>query len=748
MCPTVMNRRRFFWGFGMDKILASLKPMLAEIRKGDVSLLLARHSDLLLPLAFIIVIGIFFVPVPTFIISALIIINLAISVIVLMTSLYISSPMQFTSYPSILLFTTIFRLGLSVSVMRSILDQGYAGEVIEALGHLTARGSIIVGAVMFLMILVVQFIVVAKGAERVAEVAARFTLDALPGKQMAIDADMRAGLITQEQARQMRAALQKESQLYGAMDGAMKFVKGDSIATIIIALINIAGGLAIGVGSKGMSFAQAAHKYTIMTIGDGLAAIISSLLITFSAGIVVTRVSAEEERTNIGADITQQLLANPKPWLVAAGLLLLLAILPGMPHIPLLIVGAGLAAIGYSLLRTQRIAEQEEAERRAKAGTAEGQDDLQPTFAVPLAVVVSSELTPLIDKNTPSGARFRAELPKLRSSLYYDLGVLLPNCYVSGNAPLKAHQYFIAIKEVPVVYGTIKPDCVYVNDSLENIRVFGLDGEEVRNPADLRPGTWIPAAQRSIAEMAGLKVWEPAEVITLHLSMVMRKYAHEFIGIQEAQGLLDFAARGVPKLVEEVVPKIITIHQFTDVLHRLVQEGISIRDVKTILEALSEWGRIEKDAVMLTEYVRSYMKRYISFRYTGGRDTLFVYLLDPEIEDVVRGAIRRTSTGSFLSLDPTISHDIMAAIRREIGTPPPHAQKPVILTDMELRRFVRKLVELEFPNLSVLSYQELTPELNIQPIGRIAMRAAAETQGFAASRELQAVSVASLAERY
>jgi type III secretion protein V len=708
----------------MERVLAALRPVWLEMKKGNVSALLSRYSDLLLPVCVMLVIGTLFVPLPPALISVLIVVNLALSVIVLATSLYISTPTQLTSYPTILLLSTVFRLTLSVSATRSILRNGTAGSVIDALGHITAQGSIIVGAVMFIMILVVQFIVVAKGSERVAEVAARFTLDAMPGKQMSIDADMRSGLISQEQARAARGSLQKESQLYGAMDGAMKFVKGDSIATIIIAMVNIAGGLAVGVLVKGMSFQAAAGKYTIMTIGDGLAAIISSMLITVSAGIVVTRVSTDEDTSNVGADISGQLLRNPKPIMIGAGLLLLMALLPGMPGLPLLLVGGGVAGIGYSLMRAQRRAAREEAERMAKVGAAPGQDELQPTFAVPLAVVVSSDLTPLIDTKTPSGARFRAELPKLRSAIYYDLGVLLPSCYVNGDAPLKSNQYFIAIKEVPVVYGSIRPDCVYVNDSAENIRVFGIEGEDVRNPADLKPGAWIPASQRAVAELAGLKVWEPAEVITLHLSMVMKKYAHEFVGIQEAQALLDFAARGAPKLVEEVVPKVVTVHQLTDVLQRLVQEGISIRDIKTVLDSLSEWGRIEKDPVALTEYVRASMKRYISFRYTGGRDTLFVYLLDPEIEDVIRGAIRRNSTGSFLALDPSIVHDILAAMRREIAELPPGAQKPVVITDMELRRFVRKMVELEFPTLTVLSYQELAPELNVQPVGRITMRPA------------------------
>jgi type III secretion protein V len=724
----------------MEKVLSSLRPAWEELKRGNVTALLSRYSDVLLPIGVLLAIGTLFIPLPPAAISLLIIINLAVSIVVLATSLYISTPTQLTSYPTILLLTTVFRLTLSVSATRSILKNGTAGSVIEALGQITAQGSIIVGAVMFVMILVVQFIVVAKGSERVAEVAARFTLDAMPGKQMAIDADMRSGLITQEQARGARAALQKESQLYGAMDGAMKFVKGDAIATIIIAMVNIAGGLAVGVLIKGMSLSSAAHKYTIMTIGDGLAAIISSMLITVSAGIVVTRVSTDEDKSNVGADISQQLLRNPKPLVMSAALLLVMALLPGMPTIPLLIVGAGVAGLGYTLLRAQKKAAREEAARLAQSGEVAGQDELQPTFSVPLAIVVSPQLTPLVDAASQSGARFRAELPKLRSATYYDLGVLLPSCYVSVDAPLKANQYFIAIKEVPVVYGLLKPDCVYVNDSAENIKVFGLEGEEVRNPADLKPGAWIPAPQRHIAELAGLKVWEPAEVITLHLSLVLKKYAHEFVGIQEAQALLDFTARGAPKLVEEVVPKVVTIHQFTDVLQRLVQEGISIRDVKTILDALAEWGRIEKDPVMLNEYVRASLKRYISFRYTGGRETLFVYLLDPEIEDVIRGAIRRTSTGSFLSLDPAIAHDILDAMRREISDLPPGAQKPAVITDMELRRFVRKMVELEFPTLTVLSYQELAPELNVQPVGRITMRPPQQpTEFFPRQGELQPV---------
>ncbi len=681
--------------------------------------LIAKHKDLLLPIGLLLVIGTLFIPLHAEIVSVLILVNLAASITILVTSLFINSPVQLTSYPTILLLTTIFRLTLSVSVTRNILSYGTPGSVVEALGHLTAQGSIITGAVLFIIILVVQFLVVSKGSERVAEVAARFTLDAMPGKQMAIDADLRAGLIAQDQARRMRMELGKESQLHGAMDGAMKFVKGDSICTIIIAIVNIVAGLAAGVMMHGLTFSEAANKYTIATFGDGLAAIISSLLITLSAGIVVTRVASSDEDANVGSDIGEQLFASPRAFLITGGVMLLLTPLSYL----LIPVGGVTAGIGYLLHRRQKqiIAENDMAGMIGNSSNSDA-EEMQMSFTVPMAVIVSRELTYLIDKNTKEGSAFRAEVPKLRNALYFDLGVMVPFCYIGGDAPIAANEYYIAIKEVPVATGSLRANCVYVNDSAENIRVFGIEGENVSNPADLRPGAWIPADQKHIAETAGLKVWEPADVILLHLSRVMRRYAHDFLGIQEAQGYLDFISRGMPKLVEEVIGKVVTIHQFTDVLQRLVQEGISIRDTKSILDALSEWGRIEKDPVLLTEHIRSAMRRYISFRYALGSDTLFVYLLDPEIEDVIRGAIRRTSSGSFLSLDPTIAHDILDAIRREIADQPPTAQQPVIVTDMELRRFVRKMVELEFSSLAVLSYQELTPELNIQPIGRISMR--------------------------
>ncbi len=702
---------------------------------------LTRHGDIFLPVAVLLVFATLIIPIPPFAISLLVVLNLAISFVILLRSLYISSPVQLTSYPTILLLTTLFRLCLSVSVARSILSHGTAGDMIEMLGKIPGGGDIIVGGVVFLLILVVQFIVIAKGSERVAEVGARFTLDALPGKQMAIDADVRAGLISQEQARQARLALQQESQLYGALDGAMKFIKGDSVATIVIAFINIVAGFAMGVfGRQAMSVAEAARHYTTLTIGDGLAAIISSVLVTVSAGIVVTRVTSGDSTSTVGADISRQLLRDPKPLMLASGLLLVLALALGLmgtwAALPMGLIGAAMGLAALSLRRSQQAEEQQEAERLAMAGQFDERDELPLTYAVPLSVVVSAELTHLVDSKTESGAHFRAQLPRLRTAIYYELGVMLPNIFVAGDAPLKPDNYFIAIKEVPVAFGALKPDCVYVNDSAENIKNYGLDGEDMRNPADQSPGAWIPAAQAHVAEGAGLTVRGPAEVILLHLAYVLKKHAHEFVGVQETQSYLDFAAQGMPKLVEEVVPKLVSVPQFAEMLQRLVQEGVSIRDIKSILDALSEGARTEKEMDALTEHVRCALSRQITYKFAGGGDTLYYYLLDGEIQDIIADGVKRPTSGpTTFKLAPALSHSILAALRREIGDLPATAQKPVLVTKKRLRRYVRLLVEREFPNLTVLSFEELKPGLNLHPIKRISI-SSEQTEVYAAAREM------------
>ena len=686
----------------------------ADLTAAAVSLI-ARHKDLLLPVALLLVIGTLFVPVPGRILSVLILVNLGISILVLVTSLFIKTPLQLTSYPTILLLTTILRLALSVSITRNILTTGEAGAVVESLGKITAGGDALTGLVMFVIILVVQFIVVGKGSERVAEVAARFTLDAMPGKQMAIDADLRAGLITQEDAKRQRSDLQRESQLHGAMDGAMKFVKNDSIATIVIAIVNIIAGLTVGMLKKGLPFSEAAQKYLILTFGDGLAAIISSLLITVSAGIVVTRVASEEtaDSSNVGSDIGEQVLSSYKALYITGGILFLLTFV----NVYFAFVGLGFGLFGLWLARKNAAS--------SRKNTNESGDlalEVSPnggpilTHTVPLAIVFSKELTAELAENYES---FQNGVLSLRSSVYYDLGVLLPHCHITGNAPLRADEYFIAINEVPVAGGRIPAGSVFVNSSPDSLMLCGIEATAATIPGSNRTGAWIGGTCVDDALEKGFQITTMEDLVLKHLELVMRRFSHNFVGIQEAQGYLDFLAYGMPNLVDEVIGKIITIHQFTDILQRLVREGISIKDTKSILDAISEWGRLEKEPEVLAEYVRAAFSRYISFRYSGGSGSINVWLLDSSIEDVIRAAIRKTAGGHYLTLDPVVSDSIVRSIQDAVETDASNPSGAVILTDLEIRRFVRKLIDVDLPNIAVLSYQELPAELQIKLEGRI-----------------------------
>lgn len=710
-----------------EDMLKSFKEIKTELMAGNVAGVITQYSDIVMAILVLMILTLMILPVPTFILSFLLVCNLTLAFAILMVSIYISEPTQLASYPTILLLTTLFRLGLSIAATRLILLQGDAGSVIETFGKFVVGGNIVVGGVVFLIITIVNFLVITKGSERVSEVAARFTLDAMPGKQMSIDADLRAGAFDMTEARRRRNALARESQLHGSMDGAMKFVKGDAIAGIIITLINIIGGLTIGVLMRGMEMSRAVKVYTILTIGDGLVAQVPSLLIAVSAGIVTTRVATEDSTSNIGKDISQQILAQPKAIIIAAGILGIFGLTFFFVHpstsIPFFIMAFITGGIAYSTLKNGVPVVGETAEAKEKEENKQkGSRDPQISLTVPISVEVSKDLTPLIDLNQEG--KFLSDLvPKMRQLLYQELGVIFPGVQVTGNAPVAENSYLFRLKEVPVEIGKIVPGHILVNDGSENIRVYGLKGIDIKNPATGKPAAWVPMEQRDLAKNAGLVVWEPQEVILLHLTGFLKRYANEFIGIQETQNTLSVLSRAIPNLVQETVPKVISIYQLTEVLQRLVQEEISVRDMKSILQSLSEWGRVEKDTIMLTEYVRSSLKRYISFRYTGGNPILFVYVLDPEIEDAIRGAIRRTSSGTYIALDPAITQDILAAFRREIGNLPPTAQQPVIVTDQEIRRFVRRIAELEFRNLAVLSYQELAPELSIQPLARISLQA-------------------------
>lgn len=695
---------------------------------GDAALnAINRSSDLILAAWIIAVIVMIILPVPPPLIDLLITFNLTAAVALLMVALYIPSAIHLSMFPSLLLVTTLFRLGVNISSTRQILLNAYAGEIISAFGNFVVGGNYVVGFVIFIIITIVQFIVVTKGAERVAEVAARFRLDAMPGKQMSIDADMRAGAIDANQAREKRALIQRESELYGAMDGAMKFVKGDVIAGMIIAFVNIVGGLIIGVSMHKMTLAQSAQIYTILSIGDGLVSQIPSLLISLTAGIVTTRVSSDRRDANLGREISSQILREPRAVLIAAGVTFGLGFFKGFPLWTFTILALLLAFSGVALMRKKK----KEAARVAAGVPGAIETDVEGhamvsggaedyALTLPVILELGKTISQAVLKSKTKGAQSLVEelIPKMRQALYQDLGIRYPGVHVRTDSPsLDADEYAILLNEVPVVRGKVPEHYLLTNELEENLRRYNLPYISYKNAAGL-PSLWVEERFKDVMDKAGIKYWTTVEVIILHLSYFFRQNGQEFLGIQEVRSMLEFMEKSFPDLVKEVT-RLIPLQKFTEIIKRLVQEQISVKDLRTIMEALSEWAQTEKDTVLLTEYVRASLKRYISYKYSQGQSTLSVYLLDPEIEEMVRGAIKQTSAGSYLALDPDSVNLILKAMRNTITPTPPGGQPPVLLTAIDVRRFVRKLIETEFPDVSCVSYQEVLPEIRIQPLGRV-----------------------------
>ncbi len=692
---------------------------------------LSKHSDLALAAVVMLVLALIFVRLPIPINNFLIACNFAVSILILLVSLYITDPLKLASFPTILLMTTIFRLGLNIASTRLILSEGNAGAIIDGIAEMVMAGSEVIGFILFIIITLVNFIVVAKGAERVSEVGARFTLDAMPGKQMSIDADLRAGIINMEQAMERRSTLQREAQMYGAMDGAMKFVKGDAIAGIIITVINLIGGFIIGMmglsGAPPMTAVEALHMYSKLSVGDAIGAQIPALMISLAAGVVVTRVGASDKgETNLGRDIVGQMTAYSKPYIIAAGIFMLMAI--GMQQWAFLIVSIGFAAVAFFQTRGKTVATQELAEipkeQVIKKAIEKHPDILPFIMPSPVSLEVGEAIIPWVD-DSQDGGRFINELiPLLRHGLYYELGVNFPGIQVRGqNVDLEPESYVININEVPVAKGRIYRGCILVGEPLEQLSLFNIKGVETIHPVDGSIVTWIAEEHKETAVQAGFRMWDVSEYLILHLSYLLRKYAHEFLGLQEIQTLLNELEKSHPALIKELVPKVITVLQLSEIFQRLVQEEISIRDLKSIFSTLAQWAEVERNTLVLTEHIRGGLKRYITHRYAGHANTLAVYLLDPEIEDMVRNAIRSTEKGNYLALEPEYTQEIVEAVGKEIASHPfpPGARPPVILTTAEIRRYFRKIIELEFPQLAVLSYQELAENLRIQPIARIAL---------------------------
>lgn len=679
------------------------------------------YSDIALAFLVVAIISVMILPLPTLIVDGLIAANLALSIAMLMLSMYIPSALSFSVFPSLLLFTTLFRLALNITTTRLILLEGDAGQIIHTFGNFVVGGNFAVGAVVFLILTIVQFLVIAKGAERVAEVGARFTLDAMPGKQMSIDADMRAGVVDMDQARRMRALVTQESQLYGAMDGAMKFVKGDAVAGLIVTAVNIVGGLCIGVFQVGLPAGKALQLYAILTIGDGLVSQIPALLISITAGIVVTRV-AGDENSHLGGQIGSQFLAYPKALLVAGVLVVLFALVPGFPKAQFILFGAIMAVVGYTFFKgLTHVASEDTDEKRldralARAGETPAARNAEAeafSITVPLLVDLAETIRADIQPRL-----LNEEVLKVRKALYYDLGVPFPGINLRFSDRLDPDTYTILLHEVPMSKGWLFRNKILVREQARNLDMLGLAFERGEPFLPGLPLLWMDADHIPHLDKAGMSYLTPPQVLTYHLSFLLKRHAGDFIGMQETRYLLTEMETRFAELVREV-QRVMPVQKIAEILQRLVQEGISIRNLRQILESLINWGQKEKDNVLLTEYVRIDLKRQISYQYGGGLNVLPAYLLDPPVEDAIRGAIRQTGSGSFLALDPDTTQRIVNNIRNEVKEPaaaPPH---PVLLTAMDIRRYVRKMVEPVFYELPVLSYQELTQEISVQPLGRV-----------------------------
>ena len=685
--------------------------------------IVTSRNDIVLAVLIVGIIFMMILPLPTILVDILIGVNMTLSAVLLMVAMYLPSPLAFSSFPSVLLVTTLFRLGISIATTRLILLDGDAGHIVETFGNFVVGGNLIVGLVVFLILTIVQFVVITKGAERVAEVAARFSLDAMPGKQMSIDADMRAGTIDMEQARGRRNIVEKESQLYGAMDGAMKFVKGDAIAGLIIVAVNLLGGILIGTMQKGMTAGNAVQVYSILTIGDGLIAQIPALFIAICAGLIVTRVQTGDGPSNVGKDIGAQILAQPRALLIAAAIAIGMGLIPGMPFMVFFSLAAVTGTIGFVLQRgMRRVVDEKTGEiTEMPALQADGKPPPKPKtdgsaeFAptLPLMMDVAANLQKTFDAED-----LNEELLKIRRALYFDLGVPFPGIQLRFNDSLPDENYNILLSEVPVSQGRLRPGFVLVRDTEQNLQALQIPYETGARFLPSIPTIWVDAAMSPTLAGAGIPYLDANQVLTWHLAFVLKKYSSEFIGIQEARFLLTAMEDRFPDLVKEAL-RVMPVQKIAEIMQRLVSEDISVRNLRSVLEALIEWGQKEKDSVLLTEYVRISLKRHISYKYSSGQNMLPAYLLAPNVEETVRGAIRQTSAGSYLALDPAIGKRLVENIKRSVGDLSAASRAPVLLTSMDIRRYLRKMIEQDLYELPVLSYQELTQEINVQPLARI-----------------------------
>ncbi len=677
---------------------------------------LSRNTDLLAAGAVVLVVVMMIVPLPPLLLDLFITLNISVALAVVVATMYVGKALDFSSFPSLLLLTTLFRLAINVAVTRLILLEGDAGHVVKAFGDFVVGGNVVVGLVIFLVLIVIQFVVVTNGAGRVAEVAARFTLDAMPGKQMAIDADLNAGQITDEEARQRRSEISREADFYGAMDGASKFVKGDAIAAVLITLINLLGGIVVGVLQQKMPFGEAAQHFSLLTVGDGLAAQIPALLISVATGIIVTRSASDRD---LGKDIAGQILRQRKAPLVAGSVICAFGLVPGLPTLPFLLIGGGLFALGRALREGGALHRPEpEARERAAAAPelpAGGDAAMGALQLDPLELTIGFGLVPMVDGS--SGGALLQRVGVIRRQIASELGVVVSPVRIRDDVALDSHEYTVRVRGADVARGRLLPGHHLAMDPGD--AVGRLTGVATTEPAFGLPAIWIAEAQRAEAEALGYTVVDGESVVVTHLTETIRTHAADLLTRQETRQLLDRLKEVNAAVVDEVVPDVLTVGEIQRVLQALLREGLSIRDLGAIVEAAGDKARLTRDPVVLAEYARQALGRAICAPHVDADQRLRALTLDPALEQELAAAIVQTPDGELLALDPARAEELVRAASERFEQGIAAGRRPVLLCAGRVRRHLRRLCEQSLPQLPVCAYQEIVPGVRVETLAVI-----------------------------
>ncbi len=678
-----------------------------------------KNSDVYMAIALIGILALMIIPLPAIFLDVFLAANITIALCILLVCLYTMHPLDFSVFPSVLLVTTLFRLALNIASTRLILLHGSegvdaAGTVIKAFGQFVVGGNYVVGAVLFLILVIINFTVITKGAGRIAEVTARFTLDAMPGKQMAIDADLSAGMITEKEAKARRVRIARESEFYGSMDGASKFVRGDAVAGVLIVLVNIFGGLIIGIFQKGMPIETALTNYTLLTIGEGLVAQVPALIISTAAGIIVTR-SADEN--NLGHEITAQFLNYPKAFYVTSGVLFIFALIPGLPHLAFFLLSGVTFFLGKLSLEKAQVLEDSLAPQIETGGELIDQaSSIRPLD--PLELEVGYGLVPMVDAS--QDGELLERIRSIRRQYAQKMGFVVPPIHIHDNLQLKPYEYNILIRGARIGGSELTGQYLAMDSGAVTAKISGVETTE---PVFGLPAVWIGNDKRDEAQFNGYTVVDSTTVIATHISEIIKRFGHELVGRQELQQLLDNIAATAPKVVEELIPNLLNLGAVLRVVKNLLKEGVSIRDLRTILETLADYAPLTKDPDVLTEFARQGLGRFIVDQYLQDDDTLYLVTLDREVEEMMADAIHPSDQGSYLAIEPGTAQNLVTAIRNMSERFGMYGAQPVLLASPTVRRHARKLIERFIPHMAVLSHNEIPQSVKIKSLGVVGLNA-------------------------